>query len=360
MKFRVCIYRVSIFLVTVALSGCTTVPTKSKQTVADKPPAAALAAPQPTVSEPSNWKIPPRPSDEMKLLAPLEEITKLFRTNYASARSEVQHSQGAVVLTRFSGATLFRNGKIVETVRVIPAEYHNLRYAAHVPFMIFLKLHSRCGSPLDASTRTDIEKYMTTIQQAGPALVYTKLTEIQLTRQHRILNYSIAFLKEVLDAGKVETDQLRRFARGSSVDLEQNMWEAGAAQVSGLHEQMLKWRAQIPDVEWRNIRFVVHGPQQPRGGGAMTLYFSALLKDPGDGRGYIGESTRLVYREDTSLPSTNPPSDPWEADLELLAAIDLDSAASEAFFSDPERLAVDVVSDGARSRIRELDFSKLQ
>jgi hypothetical protein len=225
---------------------------------------------------------------------------------------------------------------------------------------IFLKLNSHCGSPLDSATRADIEKYIATIQHAEPALAYTKLTEAQLARQRRILNDAVAFLKQVLDARKVETEQLKRYARGASVDIEQNMREAGAAQANGLHEQMLKWRTQIPDAEWRNIHFIVHGPQQPRGGGAMTLYFSALLKDPGDGRGYLGESTRLVYREDTSLPPNAPPSDPWEADLELLAAIELDSVASEALFSDPDRLAVDIVSDGARARIRELDFTKLQ
>jgi hypothetical protein len=30
----------------------------------------------------------------------------------------------------------------------------------------------------------------------------------------------------------------------------------------------------LPLLEWRSIHFIVHGPQQPRGGSAMTLYFS--------------------------------------------------------------------------------------
>jgi hypothetical protein len=255
---------------------------------------------------------------------------------------------------------LFRNGQIVETARVIPAEYHNLRYAAHVPFMIFLKLHPHCGSSFDSAMRADIEKYLEVIKNAEPALAYTKLSEKQLARQHRILDDALAFLQQTLDAGKVEDEHLRRYVRAASIDIEQNMREAGAAQVDGLHQQMLVWRKQIPDTDWRSIHFVVHGPQQPRGGSAMTLYFSALLKDPGDGRGYRGESPRLVYREDTSLPPGSPPATPWEADMELLAAKDLDAAASEALFSDPDRLAVDIVSDGARARIRELDFSQLQ
>ena len=357
MKWHSKLYLIGILLLAVSSCGCSSLPRESKNTVAEKP---ATAAPEPVAADPPLWKIPPRPPAEMKPLAPLEDITKQFRATYASARTEVQAAQGTVILTRLSGATLFRNGQIIETARVIPAEYHNLRYAAHVPFMIFLKLHSRCGSPLDAATRADIEKYVEVIKNAEPALAFTKLNGTQLARQQRILDSALLFLKQTLDAGKVEDEQLRCYVRAASLDVEQNMREAGAAQVDGLHQQMLKWRKQIPDAEWRSIHFVVHGPQQPRGGSAMTLYFSALLKDPGDGRGYRGESPRLVYREDTSLPPNSPPSNPWEPDMELLAAKDLDSVASEALFSDPDRLAVDIVSDGARARIRELDFSQLQ
>jgi len=135
MKLLTSIYQVSILVMTATLSGCSSVPTESKHTVVEKPPAAPAGSPL-VAGESPNWKIPPRPLDEIKPLAPLEDITKLFRATYASARSEVQQSQGPVILTRLSGATFFRNGKIIDTVRVIPAEYHNLRYAAHVPFMI--------------------------------------------------------------------------------------------------------------------------------------------------------------------------------------------------------------------------------
>jgi hypothetical protein len=356
MRIRREVPQVIICGIAIVFSGCKSVPADAKLTASEKPASVSPSI----AAEMPNLKIPPRPSDEMKGLTPLEEITKLFRATYATARSEVQHSQSIVILTRLSGATLFRNGKIIETVRVIPAEYHNLRYATHVPFMIFLKLQSHCDASLEPAMRADIEKYVTTIEQAGPSLVFTKLTEVQLDRQRRILHEATAFLKQVLHAGRVSTEGLRRYVRAASVDMEQNMREAGAAQVNGLHEQMLKWRSRMSDAEWRNIHFIVHGPQQPRGGSAMTLYFSTLLKDPGDGRGYLGESTRLVYREDTAVSPNNSPADPWEPDLELVAAIELDATASEALFSDPDRLAVDIVSDGARARIRELDFSKLQ
>ena len=69
-----------------------------------------------------------------------------------------------------------------------------------------------------------------------------------------------------------------------------------------------------------------------------------------------------MYREDDTTPfdkSKTPPK-PWEADLQLLAAINLDRTASHAFFSDSHRLDVDIVSDGAHEQIRKLDISALQ
>ena len=277
MKWSTRFYWIGVLLLGVALCGCKSVPSDSRNPAVEKPTAAA---PQPVAGDSALWKIPPRPGDEIKPLAPLEDITKLFRATYAAARTEVQASQGTVILTRLSGATLFRSGQIVETVRVIPAEYHNLRYASHVPLMIFLKLYPHRGLLLDAATRSDLEKYVEVIKRAELALAYTKLSAPQLVRQHRILDNALAFLQQTFDAGKVEDEQLRRYVRAASLDVEQNMREAGAAQVDGLHQQMLKWRQQIPDPEWRRIHFIVHGPQQPRGGSAMTLYFSALLKDP--------------------------------------------------------------------------------
>jgi hypothetical protein len=163
----------------------------------------------------------------------------------------------------------------------------------------------------------------------------------------------------VIEQGTVDPEALLRYVRIASIDIERNIRDAGIAQVDGIHKQLLEWRRQIPDSEWHNVRFVVHGPQQPRGGNAATVYVSALVQDAGDGRGYVGESARVIFREDTSIqhPETLPP---WEADLELLAAIDMDAIASEAIFSDPDRLAVDVAADGARSRVRELDLSQVR
>jgi hypothetical protein len=225
--------------------------------------------------------------------------------------------------------------------------------------MIFLKMNPLSGSPFDDTTRSELEHLVVSIKRAKASLDHTALSRAQLIRQHRMFVDALTFMEGALRAGNVDPDQLRRYARAASVDVEQNMHEAGAAQVNGLHAQLLKWRNTIPADEWNKIRFIVHGPQQPRGGHAATLYLSAVLKDAGDGRGYVGENTRLVYREDTSLPP-NSNAEPWEADLQLLAAVTIDATASQALFSDSDRLAVDIAADGARARITELDLTLLQ
>lgn len=296
----------------------------------------------------------------MAVLEPLELLTKNFRATYASERARVQRSLDTVVLLRFSGATLFRNGEIVETVRVLPSEYHNLRYAAHVPFMLYLKLTPLSGQSFDEPTRDWLREAVSQIQGAQRSIDGSELRHVQLVRQHRIFSDAIGFIENALAVGEINMDHLRRYARTASIDVEHNMREAGAAQVDGLHRQLLKWRQELGEAAWRKVRFIVRGPQQPRGGHASVLYLSALLKDSGDGRGYQGESQRLVYREDTSLPGNAQSAHPWEADLQLLAAVRMDASASDALFSDPDRLAVDIAADGARARIRELDLSTLQ
>jgi len=235
-----------------------------------------------------------------------------------------------------------------------------LRYAAHVPFIVFLTLNPQCGSPFSESVRTNIQHCLTLIQQAEPELDNTGLNAAQLTRQHRLFTNATTFLENSLTKGIVNEVDLTSYARSASIDMDQNMREAGAAQVNGIHQQLLKWRRQMSDDEWRSAYFIVHGPQQPREGSAITLYLAALLKDPGDGRGYEGEGDRIVYREDDTTPFVSPSANPWDDDLQLLAAVNLDRVASHAFFSDPDRLAVDIVSDGAREQIRRLDFTALQ
>jgi hypothetical protein len=354
-----------LLVVTLSMAGC-----QGRSSDFSKNPlfttsttASASTSPTTAPSEP-RWNIPDRPSKEDNH----EALNNLFRQIYSEERGRVQNSLRTVIILRLSGATLFRNGKIVETVRVIPEVYHNLKYAAHVPFAIVLKMRPLVGQRVDGHTKAELMKYCELIRHAENAIPRLGLSDVQMERQKRIYRDALDYLTRVLGEGSVSGPSLSRYARLASIDVDANMREAGAAQVQGLHEQLLAWRKLLHDDEWNEIRFIIRGPQQQRGGYAPTIYLAALTNEVADGRGYLGESTRVIYREDTSLPPPStqttqpvgPPPMPWEADMRLLAAIVMDAAASDLLFSDPDRLAVDVASEGARARVRELDFSALK
>jgi hypothetical protein len=316
-------------------------------TAAVQPPPAAVD---------DRWRVPPRPAAELAVAAPLEALNKEFRQTYQVEQDVVKGAFRTLIIVRLSGATLFRNGQIVETRRVIPSTYHNLRYTSHAAFTVYLKLSRFTDRKLDSTVMADVQRYHALVRAARPALVNLGLTAIQAQRQQQIFARLDAFLSEAEHRAFVSRDDLRAFARGISLLIEQNTFDAGVAQVEGLHEQVREWRRQVADADWRDLHVVIAGGQQARAGAVATQYFAQLLQDDGDHRGYVGESRRLVYREEMAASA----SPPWDPHLALASAIDMDADASEAFFSDPDRLSVEVMADGAKARIRSVDFTEVR
>ncbi len=342
----------SCLLASLLLGCATTSPIDSA------PPQEQVTSGHPAADKDA-WAIPKRPADELTRAKSLEAMNALFRETYSHARNVVQAYNDVVILLRFSAATLLLNGNPVETVRVLPSRYHDLRYASHVPFAIYLRLAPNCGNVWSGADAGWVKRYMAAMDSALPTFATLSLSAEQVSRLLRLVQNAQRLLMDAIAKGAISCEALFAYARSSSRDAEQNIFDAGVAQVDGLHEQLLKWRATIRDADWKRLHFVVRGPQQPRGGHGSVVYLAAVVQDAGDARGYIGESDRAVYREDTSLPSGIQAS-PWEADLQLLAAVGLDARASTALFGDPDRLAVDVAAQGARARVRQLDLSAVR
>jgi hypothetical protein len=286
----------------------------------------------------------------------METLNKDFSATYKRERDAMKAGIQTVIIVRGNAASLFKDGQLVETRRVIPAVYQNLRYCPHVPFTVYLKLSRTVDRELDTTTADDLKKYLTLIAAVRPTLEKLGFTPAQLARQRQILDASQKFVDNVLSRNRVSRDELRSYARGMSLLLEQNMAEAGAAQLEELHNQVVAWRKQFSAQAWSGLHVIVDGGQQPRSGAVPTQYFAVLFQDDGDHRGYPGESRRLVYREDTQ-GATAPP---WDPELNLLAAVNLDADASEAFFSDPDRFSVEAMADGAKVRLRTLDVSSVR
>ena len=118
--------------------------------VRQEPAISSTSASQQEAQTDPNWDIPSRSKAETDELAAFEDLNRSFTETYRSARSGALEPFKTIIVVRFSGASLFRNGKLVETKRVIPSTWHNLRYCAHVPFTLCLKLMPLSEHPLTA------------------------------------------------------------------------------------------------------------------------------------------------------------------------------------------------------------------
>jgi hypothetical protein len=349
-----------VLLLAFALAACG--PRAAVQAPSAPPPSSERAAPPAPPAPPDaegvdpRWKVPPRPPEEVALVAQLETLNKEFSASYQRERDAMKAAIQTAIIVRGNGATLFKDGKLVETRRVLPAVYQNLRYGAHVPFTVYLKLSRHVDRELDAATQDDLKNYLKLTESGRPLLAQLGFTPAQLGRQQQLLDASQKFLADAITRRRVSRDELRSYARGMSLLLEQNLAEAGAAQLEALHQQVLAWRKLFSAQAWSGLYVIVDGGQQPRSGAVPTQYFALLFQDDGDHRGYPGESRRLVYREDTPGPD----APPWDREFNLLATVNLDADASEAFFSDPDRLSVEAMADGAKARLRTLDVSAVR
>lgn len=305
--------------------------------------------------EDPRWYPPSMAEEDQRAIVPFDCLNEHTMGLYRAERERLQR-EGAVVVSRFGATTLFIDGEIIETQRTTPLEYNNLRYASHPPLAIYAALYRvEAGKgKLSSAHRAELAEYVKQLDKGVSLIGTLDLTPDQRLRQVRMFRAASKYLRGVLASGVVDQEALLSYARSNSLDIERNMRDAGYAQVRAMHSQMLLWRPMLTDQQWCNIRFVTRGFPQARGGYATTIYFSKLVGDPGDGRGYVGESERVIFREQSRSQAPA-----WRPEMELLATIRLDAKASQAIFGDPERLTVDVAYQGAREAVQDLDLSGL-
>lgn len=304
--------------------------------------------------EPLPWKIPPRPSDETAATRPLSLLNSCSRDLYARAHKDAGNEAAVLILVRDAGATLFLDGKPVETKRILPAMYFNLRYASHVPLAVLATLLRLPDGVASAESAARLRAYAAMIRAASPTINDLPLSDEQKQRQHRILDASLVVLDRVAEDGHIGRSAMYSYAREVSIDIDANVRDAGRSQVDGLHEALLGWRAKLTDKQWCQLRFVMRVRQQARSDYGGVQYLAVVMSDPGDGRGYLGESENVIVRELSAEGKQ-----PWDPEFDLLATIDVDAEVSQAIFGDRDRLTVDVAAHGARERVRELDLRPL-
>jgi Tfp pilus assembly protein PilX len=255
---------------------------------------------------------------------PLEPANNAFRAAYKSARQDTLIAVGPVVIVSGDDLVLHRAGKRT-SAKVVPPLYHDLKVYSHVPLAAYLL--TRPG--LDADRRAELTMFLNDVEAIGDVVKLGPFNDDQRRRQQTIIEETLRYLK---DAEKtVKPEDRTAFARKMAPLVLANSTDAAKTQIDGLHQQMTKWRAELPPEEWKALKVVVTGGPMPRVGNLAVQYFAWLLGEPGEGK-------RIVYAEAIF--------DETKA-LNLLATHRLDADVGTAFFNDDRRMHRDLLSDAA-------------
>jgi hypothetical protein len=297
----------------------------------------------------------------------LGALDKFFMDAYEAAQEYTKAPHQPVVVVAGSGLVLVREGEKDIPARVIPDLYHALKAVAHFPFAVYLTLDRETAGRLPPTTRSTLEAFLKQEPRARADFARFTLSPTQATRQHRILDIAVWFIRKTLDGDSVTRAQLDAFARSVGPLLLENTRDAGCAQVLSTHRQMLAWRKAYPSVDWASLVVMNRGAHQARFRNAATLYFAWLIGDRAPNWNYPGESFNVVYAEDIFLPVTPPPDYKPPSlirpagvprAMDAFTNVALDAPASRAFFGDAWRLSEDVLSEGAARCVAGLPKSQ--
>jgi len=209
-------------------------PSESQPTIPTPTPEAA--------SDLARWEAPKRPAGEIAATRALRSMNVCSLELYRAAHAAVAAQTDTLIVVRDSGASLFLDGKLVETKRILHGSYFDLRYASHVPLAIYVALATVPDGRVDAELARRLSVYADKIRSAKPTIAAVAFTPEQAARQRRLLDAPLAFLDQVLQAEHVSTSDLSKYARSVALDLEHNIRDAGRGQVDGLHAAILEWR----------------------------------------------------------------------------------------------------------------------
>ena len=87
-----------------------------------------------------------------------------------------------------------------------------------------------------------------------------------------------------------------------------------------------------------------------------TQYFAALFPERSNSL-FPGENERVFYVERLSFDRADTE---FELERSAVSTLLLDAEASRALFNNPDRMRIDVMADGARRRVAEIEFGKLR
>ncbi len=266
---------------------------------------------------------------------PLVTLNNAFREEYSRAKTEALSKIGPLIIVEGSNVILVRNGKRTEA-QIQPPIYQSLKAVAHIPFAVFLMFDQSDFGRLTEARVAELRDYRKLIVNAQSSLSDREFSDIQLQRQQKIINDSLAFLDAAIQNRQVEKTALDDFARQMTPVLLENVDEAARVELDALHSHVSEWRHQMTPDEWNALHVVVMGAHMPRDEEITMQYFERLLDEPIEGR-------RIIFAEGL-----------WEEPraLDLLGTHLVDGSAGAAFFGEFMRMHRDLLSDAARVYIQ--------
>lgn len=276
---------------------------------------------------------------DKKAKTAMSVLNRSFIGAHAAARKQNLATGGPVILLRSGQLVLIRDGK-EQAVDVFPDEYDTFKVFAHLPAAIYLMLGPQGVGELDAERIEQLHAYRKKMDLVGERIEDIGLKGPDLARQRILLTESKRFLDGVVKKRRVSWKELYGYTLSMTPLIKVNLAGAAAAQINGMHRQMMAWKEEMTASEWKKLRVAIKDAVLARDGNLAKQYFQHLLnlKD---------EGVRLVYMEIYYPPT------PMET---LLATRTVDRGLGIAFFGDPDRMFRDVLADAATAYL-EKNFS---
>ena len=272
--------------------------------------------------------------------AAIEKLNLQFRQYYAQAREERLAAIDPVVVARGDSLVLLHEGKRIEGTTV-PANYHDLKTVAHIPLAIFCVLGEKDNQQLDERTLTKLstlKKHMLAVlTELEDSFADPRLRQLQLD----MISECIKLIDASTSTRTCTQKQLSTFIDQVRPIILENVESATRLRIDNYHEQMLQWRKQLNQEEWKRLYVVIPGASLARKNETAVQYFSKLLGERGEGK-------RIIYAEAQFEESK---------DLQLLGTYILDTEVGIAFFGDPWRMQRDLLASAADSYLDSLDFT---
>lgn len=266
----------------------------------------------------------------------LEAVNVQARAAYAAARDKAVERAGPVLIQIGDDLTL-RYGSVRLTRRVTPPLYHDLKAVGHMVLSLDAMLTVWGDEKFDETRAFELRSHRGLIEKARTAIRERGLSPAQVERQEKILLATDEYVQALLKEGKAEAEQRVAVMRKLRPLLEANNTDAGRGQLDGLHREALAYKERLGD-DWKRVRVIVAGSQQPRRDNVAVQYFCRLLGEPGEG-------LRVVYAESLY--------DEPKA-VALLGTKLLDVNVGTDIWGEPEHLFRDLLGDVAKAYLDEL------